>query len=219
MGQLWSRLSGAVIRLGHVAYGATFLLLVTLINSAFLDNESEPVAVSLMYGGLLALLVVLGLEAVRRIIIYVIDGKKLFSSKLPLIGKICTALAVLLLASAVPVYFFIDMPAASQERARADAAYNKALSELPAAQIEAEKCRAGLETQPQPESAECRRERLGYEACMEYGSRPMCISIWDYESSCARKTAYTPIMYRSCDAYVDSLKEEIADYQLKYGTR
>lgn len=220
---VWSRAGGVSTRLGYVLYTILFLLISAGFAFGFFEYGYETVWEPLLWTGVAGFGTLLALEVVRRILMYVIDSKPLFSLTFPKVTKFLVIIPLLCLISAPPIFGFYDQPKEKRELAEELAAYQQAKEQLPSATQEAQSCfdkqKAWLEAN-QTESSECRRERLGYQACIEVlQSRASCLSSWDYESACSRPNFSISDLLsatRTCFTEVNILKNTIGEYEISH---
>ncbi|MBP7741203.1 MAG: hypothetical protein KA104_00740 [Candidatus Pacebacteria bacterium] len=209
---LWSRVGNITTRLGYVLYAVSWVLIVTAATVSFLDEYSS-ISQAIVFSALTALGLLIFLDVSRRILMYIIVGEPLLSKNFPLIAKILLALAILGAVITIPIYILHDLPREREEKATATAAYQKALTDLPSAQAERDKCVA-VSNQNQ-ESADCRRMKLGYNSCIENLSRAFCLASWDYESAC-KPSGFRPLFLSECYMHTSKLTKIIQEYEEKY---
>ncbi len=208
----FSKAGGILSRLGYVIYTVVYIFWVLWIINDF--YESHKLGTAMFFSGIAAIGVLIFLEIVRRVLTYIFAEEPIFKKKFPLITRVLLGLSLLILAASAPLYLFIDMPELKGEKEAAYASYQEALQELPYARDVAATCEKDRKENP-PESAECRRMKLGYQSCLELlQSKTMCLSSWDYESAC-KPSFLTRI--NTCQTEVYLLERTVTDYEVKYG--
>ena len=164
---------------------------------------------------------------------FIFVEESIASKRFPLVFKIFFPISVLLFIISGCIYLIHDLPLkAATERQQASeqlAEYQEAVRGLSAARLSAaacyEKAKNTILSEPEPESAQCRQERLNYNACRDIGSSyTFCISLYDYESACksgnsnfAREIKLDSAS-TSCNSLVTRLQATINLFEEAYGT-
>lgn len=185
-------IGGALARIGNVIY---VLVVLSTAVGIFLDKlgESETSkSIIFLYTGLYILGAIVILEFLRRLVKYIVNDISFFDLSFPKTTKFALAVVAVCFSSSLIVYFMYDMPKeylARQARIeKLPELIEQNKIDILNAKEEALKCEVEekklMEKEVSEETSFCRTTRLNYNACREYGSPTMCLSIHDYASAC-----------------------------------
>jgi hypothetical protein len=224
-------------RLGNVFYylGLSFSLLIALgIASAMYSYEDWlPYVNSLRLFAFFAtgLGIVVFLEIVRRTSSYVVSGKDFLDRKIPLFLIILVVIyAVSGIASATMKYGIepgMEKSWRVEQKSKDEALLQELTIQFSEQRDKAQSCLVVTQEEKYQEAKELcdaryRRVKMGYDSCMTYGWRTMCLGTDDYEViDCSEEVLKKPIetYYPVCALDVlttknriDSLQEKIDSY-------
>jgi len=224
-------------RLGNVFYylGLSFSLLIALgIASAMYSYEDWlPYVTSLRLFAFFAtgLGIVVFLEIVRRTSSYVVSGKDFLDRKIPLFLIILVVIyAVSGIASATMKYGIepgMEKSWRVEQKSKDEALLQELTIQFSEQRDKAQSCLVETQEEKYQEAKELcdaryRRVKMGYDSCMTYGWRTMCLGTDDYEViDCSEEVLKKPIetYYPVCALDVlttknriDSLQEKIDSY-------
>lgn len=201
----------------------------TYANPDWLPDINSGVFFSAGLTGLISLLV---LELIRKVSVYVSADKKFLSFDFPKVSIILSVIFVVLLGVSGVMKFTYEAHLQDQwavERREADTAKLAELEALLETQREeARTCLIEKQTQALAQDKELcearyRRVKMGYDSCMMYGWRTMCLQSYDYEViDCSDEALTKPVetFYSVCSEagirtmnQIEVLKENLEYYE------
>ncbi|MBU3668822.1 MAG: hypothetical protein FGM57_02560 [Candidatus Taylorbacteria bacterium] len=221
-------LSDKFLRLGNVIYWI-FIILSILFSSVYfldsIDSWSGWVAYThplpYLYLGISLLLSFLVIEAVRRVLKYVSSGDSLFRKSLPFGANYY--LLIIVIPFILSLVFVVIGPKLEKSYNHTQAlreveTFETFLSSYGSQLKDARECYENAkEEKYQSEKTACdanyRRVKMGYDSCMTYGWRTMCLQTDDYEViDCSKETIMKNIAVFTCVNFDIDAKKAISKY-------
>lgn len=220
-------------RLGNVAYytGLSFSLLIAIGTAASMHSYQDWLpylnSLRLFAFSVAGLSTIVLLEIIRRISSYVVSGTNFLNKKFPLVFIILVIIYIISGIASATMKYAIEPGLETRWQVEQKVKDEKLLQELTIQfneqRDEAQACLAETQQKKYEEAKEScdaryRRVKMGYDSCMTYGWRTMCLGTNDYEViDCSEEALKKPIetYYSECALGVITTKNKIDSLQQK----